>query len=166
MSCFIPVLTGCPKLAVAGGGGSLSLGYQTGLVLWLEADHQTYQDTGFVTAADDDGEVVGGWQDRSSESDHLTQSTTAKKPLLKTSVVNGHPVLRSDGVDDWLSNLGGFTSLRNASEYTYLVVFQQTPSNANLFDAGPNAGDRIIHSPNWTDGNAYFYPTGSSATGS
>lgn len=76
-----------------------------GLILWVKADAQTFQDSALTTAALADGDVVGGWQDQSGNLHHLTQATAANKPILKLAQVNSKPCVRFDGVNDLLSSL-------------------------------------------------------------
>lgn len=66
----------------------------SGLRLWLSADRIS----GLA-----DGDPVSSWSDLSGQGNHATQSTTAAKPLYKTNIANGRPVVRFDGVDDFLT---------------------------------------------------------------
>lgn len=65
----------------------------SGLRLWLDASRIT----GLA-----DGDPVGQWNDLSGNGNHATQTTAAKKPLYKTGILNGKPVVRFDGTDDLL----------------------------------------------------------------
>ena len=75
----------------------------SGLGLWLKADEGTYQDDGMGTPATADDDVVGGWEDQSGNGFDVTQAVAANKPLLKTGILNGKPVLRFDKTNDYLS---------------------------------------------------------------
>lgn len=66
----------------------------SGLRLWLSADRIT----GLA-----DGDPVTTWSDLSGQGNHATQSTTAAKPLYKVGIAGGRPVVRFDGVDDYLT---------------------------------------------------------------
>lgn len=66
----------------------------SGLRLWLDASRIS----GLA-----DGDPVSTWSDLSGQGNNATQSTTAAKPLYKTAIVNGRPVVRFDGVDDYLT---------------------------------------------------------------
>ncbi len=82
-----------------------------GLLLWLEADA--------ITGLND-GDPVATWLDQSGNENHATQSTEASKPLFKTNILNGKPVVRFDGSDDALSypsQMSGHTTI------TVFVVF-------------------------------------------
>lgn len=59
----------------------------SGLVLWLKADAIT----GLVN-----NDPVTTWEDSSTANNDATQATGAAKPVYKTNIVNGKPVLRFD----------------------------------------------------------------------
>jgi len=63
-----------------------------GLNLWVKADQ----------ISGSDGMAVATWLDLSGKNNHLTQATSAYQPLLKTGIINGKPVVRFDGVNDYL----------------------------------------------------------------
>jgi hypothetical protein len=77
---------------------------------WYRSDGGLWQDAG-VTPAAADGDVVGRWEDLTANADHVNQAVAASKPTLQNGagdLLNGHPVVRSDGVDDYLQ--GAFTT--------------------------------------------------------
>lgn len=49
-----------------------------------------------------DGDPVATWEDVSGEGSDLSQGVAAKKPVYKEAIQNGLPVVRFDGVDDYL----------------------------------------------------------------
>lgn len=71
------------------------------LVLWLEADSGVYTDAGKTTLAAD-GDAVYTWDDQSTANKDAVQATLDKRPLYKTNIANGLPVIRYDGIDDVL----------------------------------------------------------------
>lgn len=73
-----------------------------GLKLWLKADGVLWQDSARTTPALLDGDPVGAWDDASGLGTHLTQATATKRGTLKLAIQNGRPVVRFDGVDDFL----------------------------------------------------------------
>lgn len=75
-------------------------------IIWLRSTEQIYQDSGFTTVAAAADDPVGGWKDLSGNSNHVTQATAGKRPLLKLSQVNGHPGVRFDSTDDFLQSAG------------------------------------------------------------
>lgn len=64
-----------------------------GLVLWLEADVLT----GLV-----DGDPVATWPDRSGGGLDAAQAVGGNRPAYRTGVIGGLPVVRFDGVNDFL----------------------------------------------------------------
>ena len=91
-----------------------------GLFGWWKADAGTYEDTSLTTPASADADPVGGLWDWSGNGNHLTQSTSTKRPALKLAIQNGLPVLRFDGVDDFLA--GAFGAAQS-QPYTLLFAF-------------------------------------------
>jgi hypothetical protein len=57
---------------------------------------------GIVRAIATNGDGVSYWQDQSTGGKHAAQITLAKRPTLVTSGINSRPVIRGDGVDDYL----------------------------------------------------------------
>jgi len=77
---------------------------------WYRSDGPLWQDAG-VTPAVLDGAVVGRWEDLTANADHVNQAVAGNKPTLQNGagdLLNGHPVIRFDGVDDYLQ--GAFTT--------------------------------------------------------
>jgi len=101
----IPVLLG------GGGGAAWDPSQPTGGGAspehWYRADGPLWQDAG-VTPAVLDAAVVGRWEDLTANADHVNQATAGFRPTLRLNVLNGHPVIRFDGVDDFLR--GAFTN--------------------------------------------------------
>lgn len=67
-----------------------------------------------------DGDPIRQWTDLSGYSNHATQSTTGLKPLGKTGIINGLPVVRFDGSNDYLA--GTMTAIPTNGQLTMLVV--------------------------------------------
>lgn len=89
---------------------SVALGFLptdiSNLQLWLDADDIStlFTDSAGTIPVTSDGDVVGKWDDKSGNGNHVIQATTAKKPLYKTSIQNSLPIVRTDGVDDVLED--------------------------------------------------------------
>jgi hypothetical protein len=81
-----------------------------GLQMWLKADAIT----GLV-----DGDPVATWEDAHTSNKDLTQATSAARPTYQTNELNGLPIVRFDGTDDWMTNTG-FTL---AQPTTVFIVF-------------------------------------------
>ena len=76
----------------AGGGGGVPASI-AGLVLWLKADA-----IGGLANTD----PVVTWEDSSSANNDADQGTAGNRPTYRTNVINGKPVVRFDGTDDYL----------------------------------------------------------------
>ncbi len=72
-----------------------------GCVLWLDAGWGVFKDDEGTTPSPADS-VAALWKDRSGNGYNAAQTTNASRPLYKTSIQNGKPVIRFDGVDDHL----------------------------------------------------------------
>lgn len=72
----------------------------TGMQLWLPADGTVWQDVARSAITDADTEPVGIWDDESGNARHASTTTSGNRPLWRTGVINGKPVLRFDGTND------------------------------------------------------------------
>jgi len=115
----------------------------TDLKVWFKADS--------ITALSD-GDVVTTWSESSGNGTDATQSTTSKKPVYRTGMLGGKPVVRFDGTDDCLST----TNVALQSHFTVFVVASQTNSGTS----NPFFFEHSVNS-NINDG---FYVMGSSAS--
>jgi hypothetical protein len=69
----------------------------TGLVLWLDAADPNGDESLPVN-----GTAIQTWYDKSGAARHATQGTSGARPVFRTNVVLGRPVIRFDGNDDKL----------------------------------------------------------------
>lgn len=99
-----------------------------GLQLWLDADRGLFTDSGATAPVASDGDVVGTWQDQSGNNNDFIQTTAAKKPLYKTSQINGKDIVRFDGADDLLIA----SNFNSALEGSIFIVYEL---NLGLEDA-------------------------------
>jgi hypothetical protein len=100
----------------------------SGLRLWLKADA--------ITGLSD-GQALASWTDLSGQNNHATQGTGSRQPLYKTNALNGLPVVRFDGVDDFLGG-AGLSTFISASAATILAVFKAIAIDTNLAGAWQN----------------------------
>lgn len=114
--------------------------------LWLAAD-RIY---GLAS-----GDPVATWSDLSPAKNDATQATAAKKPTWQTGVLNGKPVVRFDGVDDFLS-LGTALAFERTDSWACFLVVKDTSGAAdhtflgNILSSGTFRGWEII----FVDGTA------------
>ena len=72
---------------------------------WYRSDQGLWQDAG-ITPAVSDGDLIGRWEDLTANADHVGQANAGNKPTLQNGagdLLNGHPVIRGDGIDDYLN---------------------------------------------------------------
>ena len=96
-----------------------------GLKLWLKADAIT----GLV-----DNDPVGTWPDVSGNGNDAIQLTAAQKPLYKIAILNGYPVVRFDGVDDFCQAAGLGTIVQPLT-IVMVVLTTSTATNKTPFDS-------------------------------
>ncbi len=87
--------------------------------IWLKCDAGVYSDLGTTPATDT--QSVEQWNDQSGNGRHFTQTTSGSRPVLHTNSVNGLPVIRFDGSDDFMA----FASYNgNNMPQTIVAVFK------------------------------------------
>ena len=106
-------------------------------------------DAGSLTLAD--GDPVDTWTDRSGNSKNFTGADTAR-PIFKTGIINGLPVVRSDGVDDQLDSASASSvkSIAIVGKYSSSTIVANTPglltgmsAPNNTYIVGGGAGQTI-----------------------
>ena len=110
----------------------------SGLIGWLKADS---------IIGLSDGDPVTTWLG-SVGGNNATQSTTANKPTYKVNIINGLPVVRFDGIDDYM-DMNIHTLIPQPCTYFMVcksstwqaMIIDSTAGNRNLiqsaFDPGP-----------------------------
>lgn len=116
------------RTPAAGGGGDLS--YTNGLLVWLEADN--------LSLSDNDPVVT--WTASGYTAVSPTNLTAANRPVYKANIVNGKPVVRFDGTDDFL--LWDVNPIGDAGTI-FAVVGNVTETAANAV-AGNVGPQRIV----------------------
>jgi hypothetical protein len=140
------ILSGAPAAAAAPAFSPLDLSP----ALWLKADAGTYQTSG-GSAASADADPVGEWQDQGGNGRHVSQATGSRRPTLKLAIQNGLPVVRFDGVDDFLD----YASLIQSQPYTIWLVASNGTANGYYCDAVAAANGRLVQRVNNTTLRTY-----------
>ncbi|RYG17833.1 hypothetical protein EON82_23375, partial [bacterium] len=72
---------------------------------WFDASapHRLFQSETFTSLADEGGDSVGGWQDRSGHGPVLTQTVSGNRPTLSQFVVNGHDAVLFNGTSSYMT---------------------------------------------------------------
>lgn len=94
----------------------------TGLQAWYKAE----------TIAQADATAVSAWNDSTANGRNLTQATGTSQPLYQTAIVNGLPVVRFDGVNDFMRS-GAFTLNQPK---TFAIVAKATAPNGGYYIDG------------------------------
>lgn len=163
---LVPFLAGFSLFAQSPGGISTNLRW------WLKADAGTFTNNGTIAATD--GQNVQQWNDQSAIANHARQTTGGNKPVYRTGIINGYPVLRfsSDQFLDALATPGvGATE----SFYMFLIFRQNSYTGGGTTDgAGTYIMDRTtatnaLMSFKISNTDKYYYQkrndTGGSLTG-
>lgn len=106
----------------------------SGLQAWWKAD----------SLALTDGAAVASWSDSSGNSRSAAQGTAGARPVYKTSILNGKPVVRFDGVDDNLPFTA--SSLTSVTAFVVCAPSGGTAYNGPLGWGGlpPNHGFALV----------------------
>ena len=158
---YTPASTGAKTISVTNNKGLTDPGNLTytatpppftpasvaGLKVWLKAD----------VLALSDGAAVSSWTDSSGLANHATQGTSGARPIYKTNIVNAKPVVRFDGVDDFLT-LG--TALSVTADCCVFVVHQTSGDCCLVGSATASTADQMLRVGE-SGGNilSFFNPT-------
>jgi hypothetical protein len=109
--------------------------------LWLKADAGAYTDAGKTTLATDTDPVLV-WADQSGNGRDVTQGTSSKRPVWRSSIQNGLAVLRLDGVDDFMDS----PAFSCDQPYTVCMVARNYVNSFSGYylDAQDTANRRIV----------------------
>ncbi len=110
-----------------------------GLTPWYKADALVLNNN----------DPVATWIDSSSGGNDATQGTAGKKPLYKTSVLNSKPVVRFDGVDDFLRT-AAFGSPFAQPNTIFLVGKKNGTGTQAYFDGITSHRNAIFNFPDGT----------------
>lgn len=136
--------------------GGFDPGEVTGVVLWLAADAIT----GLA-----DGDPVSAWEDLSAEGNDAGQATSGNRPTYQTAEVNGLPVVRFDGSNDYMDCL---TLTGSPAAVTMIAVVKPTGSGYRTIVGAHTDGGlqwRIDSSTNYQTLNKQFTAAVGTSTG-
>lgn len=78
-----------------------------------------------------DGDAVATWTDGTGYARNMTQATSGSRPIFKTNILNGMPVVRFDGTDDFLGNTTiGLDLLSSKPGATFFAVVARDVTTA------------------------------------
>ena len=114
-----------------------------GLEIWLKGNTSVFSDAGTTLAVNSDPAYQ--WNDQSENGNHLVQSTLGNRPIFKTSILNGKPVIRFDATDDYMDRT--YSSALSQPSTIFVVVNITTDNQGSIFD-GVGCASRNIFGPN------------------
>lgn len=123
-----------PFAQIKGHTGPGGVGDDSTNMIWFRADRGVLNNS---DAEASDGEAVKTWMDQSGNSNDVMQTTGIQQSLLADAVINGRPVLRFDGNNDYMN--AELSSL--SAPLTLLAVGRFTASGAD--DHLMSMGDEV-----------------------
>jgi alpha-tubulin suppressor-like RCC1 family protein len=105
----------------------------TGMKFWTMADRGVIASSGKVSS----------WADQSGFGNAALQGTSSKQPLLLSNQINGKPVIKFDGTNDYLMAV---SPTWTNSDYSYFVVWKKD-ANAVVAGHSPLARANSLTSP-------------------
>ncbi len=114
----------------------------TGLGLWLRAD---------------DGAASGAvWSDFSGSGNGATQTETARQATVIPTGVNFNPMLKFDGINDYLTAPSMFTPTGTNNIQVYAIAATDNLQNQDLFGELVSNGQYVHAHVPWSDGILYW----------
>ena len=114
-----------------GGAAAWSPASIAGLQLWLDASQ---------IAGLNDGDAVATWSDRSGNGNNATQATASKRFTYQTGEINGLPIVRGDGIDDFFD----VTTPLNLTDYTVFAVVKRAAGSQSVLAGAEGAGQSYM----------------------
>jgi hypothetical protein len=138
---------GSLKVTVRNGGSAIPL---NGLRLWLKSDSGVSKDaSGFVS----------WWADQSGNNFNVTQGNYLKQPRLVDSAVNGKPVIRFDGSNDFIQTATSVNLLNNTGNFSLFVVVKPGTTQktyADIVDYQHNQWGSLLLQQDGSVTNKYY----------
>lgn len=114
-----------------------------------------------------DATGIGRWEDQSGNGYHIIQATAGNRPLWKTNIINGRPVVRWDGSDDALRRTPFDITQWMGNSAKDIVIFSVhktgATQNQRLMSC-EDGGNLFSIRPPYGDGKIYFTAGSSSAS--
>ena len=128
----------------SGGSGAFQPDNISGLQFWVDASDTTtlYTDSALTTLAINDGDVIGGWKDKSGNARNALQSNGTNKPLLKLNIQNSKSAIRFDGTTKSMYTTASFVT----GLYTIFIVAKKDSTSRKFMfcSSGTTTGNFYI----------------------
>lgn len=105
-------------------GGGFTPTQLPNLTMWLKADA--------ITGLSD-GEAVTTWPDSGSLGNGATQATADNQPVYKANIINGKPVIRFDGTNDYLVTASFLGTGYNTAFTCYAIAPSSAANSQRIF---------------------------------
>lgn len=105
---------------------------------WLKADAGAYKDAGSTLCAN--GDTVQQWNDSGSYAKNASQATSGARPTYVTNSQNGLPILRFDGIDDFLAWNGIAAQFGGDTPFTIIMAMKKATASVNVCFTASNSG--------------------------
>jgi hypothetical protein len=150
-----------------GPGGVGHTDGSTNLALWLRADSGPFTDAACNSGneAGANGDLVQCWQDMSGNNANSLQTSSTNRPNYQTGGLNGNPIVRFDGSNDFLniplSVISGQTS------FSFFTAFNWNASSQwqRLWDFGRNTTINGFITPRRNSSNLPLFAITTSGAG-
>lgn len=104
---------------------------------WLKANTGVLNPS---SGAATDGQAVMQWNDQSTIANNASQATAANRPVFRTNIINGNPVLRFSG--DQFVDAASTPGITTSNSFYFFLVFK--PSSFTAGATGDGSGSYII----------------------
>ena len=123
-----------------------------GLLLWLRADKVVAKSAFFDSCP---GNRVYRWPDQSGNHKDFVQDVCSKRPVFVPGAVNGHPILRFDGANTWLTHKG--TDIGSCRTMVAMARSRNTRDQTSVPATLPDGTHRRYNPPGTLIGNQTFW---------
>ena len=117
--------------------------------MWLDgSDVATFFDATSGGANVPPDGAIARWEDKSGNGNHATQATAIRRPLRKTSIINGRPVVQFNGV--FTPGLGTFLDhpLNEPANFTAFVVVKTLGAGAQFLGMKTSGAVTLMYDTN------------------
>ncbi len=148
-------MTNC--LPLLGVGRNISAGDSpssiSNLEIWLQSGVGYYTDAGITPAVNND--LVYQWNDSSGNARHVTQTTSADRPVLLTNTLNGEDVLSFSTSGEFFNVPTSISGFSAGDVYIVVKIAQDPPGNTGYTGLWTFTSSSDNTHYCWTDGNIY-----------
>lgn len=136
---MIRLLLACSVVLIAfeAAGQSSPGGVSGNLRWWLKADAGVLNPSSGTAI---DGEAVMQWNDQSTIVNNASQGTAGNRPVFRTNIINGNPVLRFAG--NQFVDAASAPGIVTSNSFSFFLVFK--PSSFTAGGTGDGSGTYII----------------------